>query len=175
MGKHMVLRAVPASQSLGTLADDGVVNLFNSWGSALAQDGFLFEVEADGDYIGGDASDTHGGQGVSVLLIRNDATTAEIDAALNGDLIAEQDVREQYPVTQKVFAIATQELVEREAVAGKASFKWSIHFAPGSKGGIPMLTGTGWSITVMNRSGGALTTGGIVRTSRLKWRFAYAE
>lgn len=167
---QIVQRTSNPGDPLLTLADNVSLTVEAAYAS-LDEPSYLFEYEASGIIIGITRLDLVDQSGISVCLIRSDLSDADLDAELSAFTMTKTTVGSgRYLEHQRLFAVAALEITDSLDPAG---VNWHLHFKPKKRGGIPFNEGSGWQTVVINRTGTALTTGGIIKANLVMARFAF--
>ncbi len=159
-----------ADSVLGTLADDASI-AFDVIMNTLTHKAFLFEYRMWIYLQTLDFQEWAAEGGISICLHKQGLTAAQLGTILDGAQITDESAAVEIPTRQELFAIG--HIKSMTAVSSAQGFMVTeLEFQPSSKGGIPFVEGSGWSVSVINRTGGALTTGNLLH-AEIYERFAY--
>ncbi len=164
-------RRVADAQALGSLADNATFGIDSIY-TTLNHKAFLFEYMVKGTISSALIADFLAEGGVSICLIRAGLSGTDLDTILTGAEITDESAHVDVPSRQQLFGLAAIRLTEVVS-STDGTFEFVLHFKPKAKGGIPFSEGSGWTLVVINRSGGALTTGNNVANMTIFERFAY--
>ncbi len=165
---QIITKTRPAATALLTLADNTILDMMNTM-VTLADPAFLFEFKASGSFYAGTLTQLVQGGDV-ICLVRSDIDGADLDSELAPDQITRLETGD-YEKHQRIFAVAEWEYASQDA--NVFVWNWKIHFKPKSKGGIPFSQGSGWKLVIINRQGGAQSTGDFVTTESIMTRYAW--
>ncbi len=163
-------RTVP-SVALGTLGDANGIAIDAIY-DGLLHKAFLFEYRMTFTVSSALIADWLAQNGICICLIKEGTSDAELQTILDGAVITDENMHEEVPSRQRLFAIAhVKLLVVTSSTDG--TFEGELIFKPRSKGGIPFVENSGWEVRAMNASGAQLTTGNNIANIKIYERFAY--
>ncbi len=163
--------ANPVLNALGTLADNTSVTLDGIHATSLLERKVLFEYESEVVLVTAEISEF---PLMQVCLIDDDVTDTELDTLLKTTI--QKNAPEDAALQQRLKAIGTLgniNLVETTSGATKVSMTYKVHFR--APKGVPYETAHGWKTVIINRSGGALTTGSFAAGMSSMSRYAYVR
>jgi len=166
-------RRTVSNAPLGTLANNATIDLDTKY-TTLLHKAFLFEYRARGFITSVDSGEFLTDDSCSIVLTQAAVPNLDIDSILEGAQITDQNMNIEVPSRQRIFALADITWLAFDPFATLAgTFGFDLVFKPRSKGGIPFTEGSGWTLSFINRTGSALTTGSQVHTMGIHERFAY--